>query len=58
VESVLLERYKENKWVIYHHKVLFYGELAQEVAQRLLTSADFRERAFVKYDEFDGDRDA
>ncbi len=55
VEALLLERYKENKWVVYHHKGLFYSELVQELGQRMFAEEGFRDRVFVRYDDFGGD---
>ena len=46
LESVLLERYKETKWVVYHHKVLYFDEVTQQLARSLLSDSEFQKKAF------------
>ncbi|MCK5601555.1 HD domain-containing protein [Candidatus Pacearchaeota archaeon] len=36
IETLLIERYKQKKWVHAHHKVAFYDRLVREVAEKTL----------------------
>ncbi|NLX13172.1 MAG: HD domain-containing protein [Phycisphaerales bacterium] len=38
VETTLLERYKEYKWVVFHHKVVFYNEITVEISRDILSA--------------------
>ena len=35
VETILIERYKQKKWVHYHHKVVFYDRMAREAGMKI-----------------------
>ena len=48
IEAALIERYKLYKWVCFHHKVLFYDQVAYEYAQRLYSDCSFHQRFFLK----------
>jgi len=51
VETVLLERYKEYKWVVFHHKVTLFNELTVEIARDILADRAIREKLFCKCTE-------
>lgn len=49
IESALIERYKEFKWVCYHHKALFFGELCHRLAITIFERKETWSRLFKKY---------
>lgn len=49
VETVLLERYKEYKWVVFHHKVALFNELTAEVARDILADSSIRAGLFSRF---------
>ena len=51
IESVIFERYKESCWVINHHKSLFFEEIVREIATKIFSSAEFKRKVFIKYDQ-------
>jgi len=46
IEAALMERYKLYKWVCFHHKVLFFDQVAYEVARHIFEQPAFR-RSFL-----------
>ena len=39
IEAILLERYKQKKWVHFHHKVVFYDRMVKEAGVSILKKA-------------------
>ena len=40
IETLLIERYKQKKWVHFHHKVVFYDRMAREAGMAILQNAE------------------
>lgn len=50
VESAVLERYKEFKWICYHHKALFFHEVAVNLARHALQEGELQAFEEINFD--------
>ncbi len=39
IETILLERYKQKKWIHFHHKVIFYDRMVREAGMKIFEGA-------------------
>jgi hypothetical protein len=49
IESAVLERYKEYKWLVFHHKVLFFNQLTVELARDIFRDPTVRSSLFSQW---------